>query len=330
MTKALEREFFPAIEVDNRVLWVNPNIYLPFNIKSEFRTDLGVFVVNCSEIKPRLHLGFDNIHHRAGYLGEIAIADRNGTVYHDLDLKGVGYVTNPKGRDYLSVYQIRPRGDNDTWGTWRREKLEREIKITEDLICEGVRTYRIAIAIELKEIALPEGKTITVGQAKDLGMMNKDETPVIGLRVYRDRDRIRHKENDLVSSFTRAKKIIEKELGSELTWEQYCLWFAQTLGQNLAKIHKSGYWHGWVSDHNVTRVCEIIDFGYSEGSKKLADLPNSEAQQNKARDYSEARDTLNTFFLQLIRTGLLSISNVLYLKTFDSFQEAYETNTLPF
>lgn len=324
MTKALEREFFPAIEVANHVLWVNPEINLPFSISVDQPSELGVFVINYgSGIKSRLSLGFENINHRAGFLGEIVITDSRGNLYRDFDLKGVGYVTNPAGKDILRVYQTRLRGKDDTWGTWRNDKAEREREITEFLVKRGVRTYRIAAILELEEIALPRGEIISVEEAKRRGVINQNETPAIGLRVYRNRDRIRHQETNSETIFHRAKTIMEQELKHKLSWEEYLFWFAQTLGENLGKIQES-HWHGWVSTHNITLACEIIDFGFGEGSKKLSDLPYSEAQQNSERDVTQARDTLNILFLQLIKTGLISASNPLCLEIFSRFGKAFE------
>jgi len=36
-------------------------------------------------------------------------------------------------------------------------------------------------------------------------------------------------------------------------------WFAKTLGENLAKLHNAGYFHGYVSEHNVTLDGCIVD-----------------------------------------------------------------------
>lgn len=327
MTKALEREFIPAIGVANRVLWVNPEIELPFNITVNQHSELGVFVINHgSGIKPSLLLGFDNINHRAGFLEEIVIADGR-YIYHDADLKGIGYVTNPVEKDTLRVYRPRIRGKEDTWGTWRSDKAEKEIKITEFLIGKGVRTYRITALLELEEIAFPNGEIISIEEAKNRRVINANETPVLGLRVYRNKDRIRHLERNPIVVLNRAKAFVEQELKQRLAWEEYLFWFAQTLGENLRGIHKNGYWHGWVSSHNVTLACEIIDFGFGEGSKKLLDLPYSETQQNTERDVSQARDTLNIFFLQFIKTGLISASNILCLEVFSLFKKAYENNS---
>lgn len=325
MTKSLEREFFPAIDVNNKVVWVNPKILLPFNIQIGEKSDLGAFTVNPdSNILPKIWLGFENIHHRAGFLSEIVIADQQGIKYCGLDLKGIGYVTNPKGKNSLRVYQVRPRSENDSWGIWRKDKAEREIKITEDLISNGVRTYRIAAVIELKEIALPYGEVIPIEQAINIGMINPEEIPVIGLRIYRNRERIRHSDINPANILNKAKTIIEKELDRILSWEDYLTWFAQTLGENLAKMHQCGYWHGWVSPHNVTLACEIVDFGFGEGNKKLENLPFIKAQQHKQADFMQARNSLNTLFLELVNLNLVIPSKAVFLKTFETLEKSYK------
>lgn len=323
MIEAGPREIFPAIRVENTVLWVNREIILPFNIQEGKPSSLGVFLVNPQEgIQPKLQLGVDNVHHRNGFLGEIIIKDTSGNLYQDFDLKGVGYVSNPKGKKTLNVFFIRRRGEDDTWGTWRFDKALREKEVVETLVNQGVRTYRMAAIIQIKEIALPNGERIRVKQAKEKGLMNEAEVPVIGLRVYRTRERVRHSEQDSLTFFTKAKEFVEKELKQSLNWEEYIVWFAETLAKNLAKIHECGYWHGMPSPHNVTLACEIVDFGFGEGSKKLEDLPLSKAKQKKQLDFVQARDTLNVTFLRLVKLGLVTVSEKSVLEIFQKFEDA--------
>lgn len=331
MVEALIGKLFPAVEVRNTVVWQNPQIILHFPIETGKPSVFGVFLVNqVLGLKPKLLLEIDNIHHRAGSLGEFpgGIRDREGNLYHDWDLKGVGYVSNLKSdRGKLMVFPLRRRPKerggseiNATWGTWRHEKAIREKEITEDLIKNGVRTYRIAAIIGLEEVAFPNGEVATVEEVKKRGLMFEDEIPVVGLRIYRIRDRIRHLETQSLPLYTRAKDFLEQELGRTLSWDEYAFWFATTLGTNLAKIHQLGYWHGWLSPHNITLACEIVDFGFGEGSKKLKDLASSEAQKRKDEDFNKSKETLNVVLKQL---QALNLASVIQESIYKEFEEAY-------
>lgn len=266
------REFFPTVLVANRVLWVNPNVQTPYFLREGESSELGVFLVN-----PQYRLGMgvlavDHCHGRSGLLPQIPMTDTRGITYHDTDLKGVGFI-RPSLQEPIYITPIEIRNEEATSGLWRMEKAFRERNITEDLIGVGMRTYRLAAIIELLEIALPNGLIITVVNAKRRGMMHADETPVIGLRVYRNRERVENPDSDKRECLQKAKERIANELNANLSWLEYVKWFARTLGTNLAQVHNHGYWHGFLNDHNVTLGAEIVDFGYGNYAdrKRLED-----------------------------------------------------------
>lgn len=284
----------PEVHVKNKVLWLNPNLQLPFDLTLGQNTPLGMFVVDPKfELPGSFHLGTDSLHGRSGYLGRIMITDTKDNIYFDHDLKGIGYL-NGNLNENPTVSPIIIRDRDSTSGLWRLEKAQREVIITEDLITQGVRTYRIGALIGLEEIALPDGSKLSVTEAKSRGLMHPDETPVIGLRVYRFRERVGNLYGPRATMIIDAKNIVEKERGITLGWQEFLVWYSQTLGSNVAAMHKAGYWHGALDPHNVTLAAEIVDFGlgsYSD-SKKLIDLSPRDRKAYLYLDYRLAYDCM--------------------------------------
>lgn len=316
----------PAIEVGNEVIWSNHEIEFPFSVRRGEGTKLGVFLTN-EGAEPTLNMAVDDKHHRSGLVGEIIIGDAQKNIYHFVDLKGIGFVGMPVGGEKITVAPpAKQRLGRGTWGTWREDLAIRERDITEELVHEGVRTYRIGALIRLKEIALPDGKKISIEEAEKNGIIAPNENPIVGVRLYRMRERVIHDNERSREYLQKAKDVVEGELNKELTWDSYAEWFAATLGENLAKIHKSGYWHGYLSNHNVTLACEIVDFGFGEGNKRLSDLDEGEAHQKVAFDKDEAK-TVVLMSLQstLSKQGLSGITQG---RLNELFEEAY-TKALP-
>lgn len=324
--EGLAKETFPAIPVANEVLWVNPKIELPFDLQEGQSCDLGIFLANSFMDQKVLQLPADDIHHRSVLLGTVLIQDSIGNRYYDLDLKGIGYIARVRGRGDLRIFSPRKRGKEDTWGTWRRTKAERERNILEDLaVNANARINRIAAIISLKEISLPSGQTISIEEVRNKGLLRQDEDPVVGLRAYRYRERLRHDSRNSLAYLEKGKEIIGAEIGKELNWEEYLLWFAETLGQNLRTVHSCDYWHGYPSPQNTTFACELVDFGFGEGDKKLSSLSYGQQQQVKQLDFVHARDTLNGLVRTMSMIDLINISNGLFQEVFSSYDEAYQS-----
>ena len=222
MQEPVTRETRPAVEVENKTYWSNHEINLPFSVNEGVRSTLGLFLVNPdSPVNNKTSLGVQEMHKRTGYFGRVLIRDHGGVLYRDVDLKGTGFLDIPSGQETLKIFPLVKKGKKETWGTWRKDKALRERDITEDLISHGVRTYRMAAIIDLEQIALPTGELITVQEAKCRGLMNETEEPVVGVRVYRNRDRINHGDQNSLEIYEQAKRDIEDELGRSLSWEEY-------------------------------------------------------------------------------------------------------------
>jgi hypothetical protein len=303
-------ELLPSVLVDNVVIWKNPYIVSPFNLSEGKPTNLGVFAVNKdASTQDGVSLGAVDGHGRSANLIAAYVTDVDDILYRDFDLKGIGLIGNSVDNSQIHVFPISKRNTNgETWGTWKIDTAIREKDLCEELIKNGIRTYRIVAIIELKSIALPDGEIVTIEEAKKRDLLQAEETPCVGIRAYRNRGRVHFSgEGSRLDEFNQAKKMIELELGKDLTWDEYIVWFAMTLGENVGKFHKLGYWHSFLATHNVTLACEIIDIAFNKGSEKLKDYTKNEQEECRATDFGDARMTLEVLRYQLEKLGLVDI-----------------------
>ena len=87
-------------KVDNEVIFVNPEINSPFNIKEGQRFDLGAFFNPTTGSEDVFHIEKIKTHGRAGIAGRVIIGDRQGRKYRDIHIKGVGYVSREHKYDF--------------------------------------------------------------------------------------------------------------------------------------------------------------------------------------------------------------------------------------
>ncbi len=298
LIESYENSPTPTVEVENTVKWVNPNLYLPFPLEVGYPTPLGPFLVNSGAREvSQIELGINYVHGRSSSIGRIGISDTLGNIYRDVDLKGNGFSHYEKSEGYTPLVKpISIRDEEASFGTWRLDKAMREIDITEALTQTGARTYRIGAIIELHQIAFPNGDLISVEEAKNRGLIHPTETPVIGVRLYRNRERAESIYPNTVTVLKDAKALVEKELGEEMNWHEYLQWFASSLGETLGKIHASDYWHGSLDPHNITLSSEVVDFGmnraYTTFEKRLSSLAKIHADSLRKDDFRRAFGSL--------------------------------------
>lgn len=109
-----------------------------------------------------------------------------------------------------------------------------------------------------------------------------------------------------------AKKLVSQELGREnnpLTDQEYLEWFAETLGENVGLMHKNGWVHGFLHDHNITLDCRIADLG----SVKQIDR-----EIERRDDKSRARVTLQSLIRELGLKNRVSEFENQFEKSYDS------------
>lgn len=328
-----------SIPVSNEVIYVNDNINLPFDFEIGKEADLARFLTDLKGTEGKLQLGIDSIHGRSAFLGKIKIGDKQGNVYTDVDFKGGGYVEWEAGSAKVKkIERFTHVMADETKGLWNKDDAELERDITERLSMAGVRTCRIAAIMKLNEISMPDGTKISVEDAKKQGLVEKDKNPVLGLRLYRYRERIEHEQKRSQKIFERVKKIVEAEIKHNINWDGYIEWFASTLGKNIACMHKAGIRSGAISLHNVTLACELLDVDVEGGKQYLEEFDIDQQRTRKGYDLQQGIEVLaallerikNSVSEDILPDGLVSNNHVekydYERKIFDIYEKTYNEN----
>ena len=100
----VQTETLPFVEVENEVVWENPNLNIPFKLEVGKPTNLGLFLSpEVKSFKKTQKLGVEIGHGRSALLGRVIISDKfSGETYRDIDTKGGGYLkTNYDGGSFM-------------------------------------------------------------------------------------------------------------------------------------------------------------------------------------------------------------------------------------
>lgn len=294
----------PVAEVDNRVSWANKDMVLPFDLRVGKRMDLGVFF---SPEPTGKSLRVHGAHQRSALIGRVIFKDKQGNFYRDLDAKGVGYIyrdnsaaedeeSQPASKNFIVDAEALTKlesgekvSETGPWGFCLRDYALRDRYMSEKFIAAGIRTYRVAAIINLREMVKNDGSKISIKEAKRLNILGEKDEPVIELRAYTTRMRIINLAEEV--HFRDALAIVATELGKEnIDKTEYADWFAETLGEQLARMHKSGYIHGYIQYHNVTADCRIVDLDSVFSKDEI--LPAEFAHQVK-KDVDGGKDILS-------------------------------------
>jgi hypothetical protein len=273
-------------KVKNVVIKVNPEIYpgFPFRLEEGKESDLGLFLKSGDlhhyiifRLKRIFNAKYKNFQitletlpaHRRSASELVIFRDSRGVVYRDLDFKGIGATLH-----FPSFIE--------NFGFLDKNEAERDFELSEKFIQAGIRTYRVAAIIELKEV-IHKGKKITVDEAKELGIIDQNFQPVIEIRCFGTKARILDilpqvglTEENRKILINDAIHLVSKELGRPISLEEYLSWFAETLGRNIGLMHKNGWVHKNLRIlHNITLDCRIVDLATVE------EVHNSEPLKNK-------------------------------------------------
>lgn len=269
-------------------------------------------------------------HMRSALFLSEPFSDKDGGWYRDIDIKGVGYLGLPTqlGESWIAIVsrpgQRKDKPDED--GRYERYGLldkptayydyEWEKKFTK----AGVRTVKTVAITDLHELIVGR-KKISLDEAIKNGTIDPDFNPVIQARAFGTLARVRdlqdfhrlewveelakkHKEeigisNDMTNYqatsdmlLRDAKKLVAHELGKEtISDKEYLEWFARTLGENVAIIHKNGWQHNYLHDQNITLDCRIADF---DGSGVITAFDSS--GHSYRREMELANSTITELF----------------------------------
>lgn len=307
-------------QIQNTVLTTNPNVHTPLKLEEGKPSPIGLFAETVfyrepAEI-PSGSIALETLpkHGRTALLGRVLFSDKEGNLYRDIDLKGIGYVTTPDLRYSFDRATVSQPGGNYSrggrWGLLDREVALLDYQNGEDLINAGIRTVRTLAIIKLEELIVGKNK-ISLKEARRKGIIDEVFTPVVQVRAYGTRARIDDlldyhrlqwiKGNGLPISdllayeqtsdllLEDAKKIVAQEMGKEtISNDEYLEWFAAILGRNLGLIHKQGWIHGGFGDQNITLDCRFVDFDtVSDINKEDYQVEMESATENVLTELAE-------------------------------------------
>jgi len=295
-------------QVKNKVIEVNPDVYTPLKLEEGKSSPLGLFAEAAFQEKPpqelpegKQVLEFWPQHRRSALLGRVLFADREGRIYRDIDLKGVGYFTSGieiEGGKQKEITKIRKPGEKLSTGG-RFGLLDADIaafdrQMSEEFLSAGIRTHRVLAIIELEEIIL-NGKKLSVEEARKANIIDEELNPVVEVRAFGIKTRVDDftfgKKTSDLPLIEDAKKLLSQELGRKetLSNEEYAEWFTKTLGKNAGLMHKNGWGHNYSFSHNITLDCRIVDL----------DSVSELTEDNQREDLRDIKSTVATLMYWL-------------------------------
>ncbi|QQG45664.1 MAG: hypothetical protein HYW89_01965 [Candidatus Sungiibacteriota bacterium] len=338
----------PAIEVKNKVISLNPAFEgtLPFKIEQGKPLPFAYFFTPTPSQSPE-----EKIHHvsvmpergykevpgrgRSGLIGSVVFEDQQGRRYRDLGIKGIGVFNLSFDTGSAEVARVIEQGPHEALGLVNYPHAIRDWDYAEDFLRSGIRTYRIVAIASLEEIVDENGQKISVFEAKRLKIIPEGMNPVIEVRAFGTTERI-----DYLASggqdrermaLDDAKALVAQELGKDpqkFSWEEYTEWFVKTLGQQVAKIRNLGLHNGYLTSHNITLDCRIVDLdSVASVRDKIEDYRRFGVIHSKEwfykGDLSMARGSLQDLISSLQRLGLLqSLNSSSFIELFNSeYQE---------
>lgn len=317
------RETLPAVTVSNEVVWVNPNLNIPFDLRLGQPCDLGMLFLMRGR-KPEtpaiktFHLEIMDGHNRSGLLGRVILSDNQGNGYRDVDVKGTGmfgYFVAEDGRENA------PRGLLDL--PWALE----EAKITEKLHSQTIPTYRVIAIMRLSQLLDETSQPREIAWFKERRIIHPERTPVIAVRAFVIKTRLsdinyldlggssNYRRNNVSPQFLDGLALINQQYHVTLDPRNplnYLKWLAKTIGLRLALFQRKGWFHDSLSQHNITIDGRIVDCAAVKKTNQDSDF---------YAGYARTRHTL----IELGET----ISAQAVKEILEIFERAYKTAMLP-
>ncbi len=357
------RETLPAVEVANEVSWVNNKMNLPFDLRVGEPTKLGMFLTpNPQEDQSTFNLEVSGSHTRSGILGRVIFSDKDGRLYRDIDLKGTGFIQRDLSFNWENVeIKVAPveghYGETSgkrsefsyfggSTGIANQELIRRDVNYSEKFLKAGIRTHRVIAVVDLKEIIDASGNKISVTEAKNKGILSKEDEPVIEIRAFGVRWRI-HDVVEALSSYNPennkaarrilldAKNMVAQELGRDpdgFSYKDYFEWLVLTTALNLARMRHNKWVSGYLTEHNIILDGRFVDLDSVETEsevKRKTEIAKRESDRrfvpkDFSDDYQRVEDSLHKLFgLVTERMGpSYSYYNSIFLST--SLKEFYE------
>jgi hypothetical protein len=315
------KEIVSTGHVKNEVIFVNHDIDVPFKLEEGKEANLGLFLTQNQTEGVKIEK--QKTHGRAGILGRVIIGDKEGRNYRDIDMKGIGYISNE------NIYNF-----TGTPGILNRKSAEKELEVSEALLKLGVRTSRVMAILRLEEIFDKNDEPITIEEAKKNRLIKETDEPVLEMRLMGTNKRIQDLDDEKNKRLfiDDAKMIVATELGKnveEFTDKNYLIWFAKNLGTQVGLMHRNNWTHGILTEQNITLDGRIVDFATAQHEPTLKDKDEID-KIISSQDLEFAILTLKDLYLRTytdIRPGSkknLGSSLLKNIKEFaDLFKESY-------
>lgn len=342
------KERLPILEVANSVLWVNPAFpELPFKLEEGKPTNLGMFFADKLPISPAPLI--EKKQHslvvmpertaRSALLGSVIFRDKEGRLYRDIDIKGLGVfsIGHPGSAQRRAVKPQGTGNPREALGLHDYRYADNDHRYSEQFLEEGIRTYRIVATIDLKEIIDFDCDKISIEEAKSKGMIPPEMQPVLEIRAFGTKERVDYLlKGNLAASFDRkrlaledAKAMVAQELGikpENFSYEDYLLWFAKILGEQVAKIQKLGLVHGYLTSHNISLDCRIVDLDSVKSPHKWrgdSGKYNGISDANiYSREFQEGRYLVTDLLKSVVE--ITQITGIDYLSHEKVYSEAFK------
>lgn len=297
LNEVFRDNILPFEQVKNKVVFVNEEVLSPLKLEEGKPSPAGLFGFYSPEEEQLRKVKNESLeefypdkqklevwpgHKRTALLGRLIFKDKQNRFYCDIDLKGMGHITeDDTGKlqiEHPSRY-MHEDGETMIWGLLDKEDAFWDYQMSEKFLKAGIRTHRVLSIINLEEIIV-YGQKISLAEAKKKEITYDGFQPVIAVRAFGTKARIddvlRSRSSEMTSGkfLEDAKKLVSQELGQgdkSLSDEEYLEWFSKTLGRNIGLMHKNGWCHGWLTDHNITLDCRITDLDTVWESRKEDD-----------------------------------------------------------
>ena len=289
------REFFALFDkVDNKVIFTNDDVLFPLKMKEGEPSPLGIFaekvlsdrLKRAEQLSPEEKEKIVEVcegHKRSALLARAIFRDKEDRLYRDIDVKGIGMIEWqwPEGKGLgveISSRLGEPSGGG-RGGLLDENLAFYDMQMSEEFYKAGIRTSRVLGIIRLNEL-IKDGKRISLEEARKGGIIDKEFSPVISVRAFGTKARV----DELINMpsgdiegrsllLKDAQELVEQELGKKFSsTEEYLEWFAKTLGKNVGLCHKNHWAHGYLSGHNITLDCRIVDLDGVTKSRDFDDF----------------------------------------------------------
>lgn len=310
----------PATQVDNEVVLTNTNAFPALNIEQGSKSPLGVFYSNNFEDTERL-MEVDEYFAQAsrmGKYGKMIFSDNEGRLYRDITVKGIGGYKrkfNPREKDpkikLTSVVPPNQKIHPSSLGVGNMWDAVKDVELSERLIKAGVRAPRPVAVLKLKEVVIDTDKKVTVEEAKNKGVLAKNEEPAAYIRAFGVETRmnalnqIRHF-TDFDSMIQDAKNFLRysKLLNSDDD-QSYLQYLLGTQAKNVKIMHSLNLIHcNLERGQNFTLDGEMLDFDSLEDVSSDTDIKKAQRLENDFKGAKKAMDSFVKMFFKLRRQPL--------------------------